>query len=165
MTLPTPISHRLLMAALLSTAFAADSVVAFAADPPGHVTGVGGIFFTSKHPKALAAWYRDMLGLPVESWGGAALRYDAPQHPPLLVWNVFPTKTSYFAPSHSPLMINFAVDSLDAILQKLKAKGVAVIKQDTTDPNGKFAWILDPDGNKVELWEPKPPPAHSASQP
>ena len=101
---------------------------AFAADSPGHITGVGGIFFTSKDPKPLAAWYRDVLGLPVESWGGAALRYDAPGHPP---------------------------DDLEALLRKLKAKGVRIIKQDATDSNGKFAWILDPDGNKVELWEPK----------
>ncbi|PXV53266.1 hypothetical protein SAMN04487785_11866 [Dyella jiangningensis] len=125
------------------------------APPPGHVTGVGGIFFKAKDPKALAAWYRDVLGLPVEAWGGAALHYDAPKHPPVLAWNAFPATTKYFAPSESGLMINYAVDDMDALLARLKAKNVTVIKRDDKDPNGRFAWILDPEGNKVELWEPK----------
>lgn len=142
----------LLCAALLSIASLA---TAASAPPAGHVTGVGGIFFKAKHPKALAAWYRDVLGMPVESWGGAALRYDAPKHPPALAWNAFPASTKYFAPSTSGLMIDYAVDDMDALLARLRSKGVAVLKRDDSDPNGRFAWILDPEGNKVELWEPK----------
>jgi catechol 2,3-dioxygenase-like lactoylglutathione lyase family enzyme len=125
------------------------------APTPGHITGVGGIFFKAKNPKALAAWYRDVLGLPVEAWGGAALRYDAPNHPPALAWNAFSASTTYFAPSTTEFMIDYAVDDMDALLVRLRAKGVAILKRDDNDPNGRFAWILDPEGNKVELWEPK----------
>jgi catechol 2,3-dioxygenase-like lactoylglutathione lyase family enzyme len=120
----------------------------------GHITGVGGIFFKSKDPKALAAWYRDVLGLPVEDWGGAVLKTDAPGHPAVVVWNAFPDKTDYMAPSARDFMVNFAVDDLDALLVKLAAKGVTILKRDDTDSNGKFAWILDPDGTKIELWQP-----------
>ena len=123
--------------------------------PAGHVTGVGGIFFKAKDPKALAAWYRDVLGMPVEAWGGAALRYDAPKHPAVLAWNAFPASTKYFAPSATGWMINYAVDDMDALVARLRSKSVTILKRDDNDPNGRFAWILDPEGNKVELWEPK----------
>jgi predicted enzyme related to lactoylglutathione lyase len=124
------------------------------ADTAGHITGVGGIFFRSKDPKALASWYRDVLGVTVEPWGGAMLRYDAPGHPPVVVWSPFPQSTNYMAPSTREFMIDFAVDDLDAFLGKLKAKGVAVIKREDSD-TGSFAWIMDPDGTKIELWQPK----------
>ena len=124
------------------------------AEPAGRITGVGGVFFKAKDPKALAAWYRDVLGLPLEAWGGAALRYDAPNHPPALIWNAFPATTSYFAPSTGAFMINYAVDDMDAFLARLNAKGVAILKRED-ESNGRFAWILDPEGNKIELWEPK----------
>jgi predicted enzyme related to lactoylglutathione lyase len=126
-----------------------------AADPPGRITGLGGLFVRSPNPKALAAWYRDVLGVKVEPWGGAMLRYDAPGHPSVLTWSAFPQTTSYMAPSTREFMIDFAVDDLDAFLARLKAKGVAVIKRDDSDPTGSFAWILDPDGTKIELWQPK----------
>ena len=127
-----------------------------AAEPAlaGHITGVGGVFFKAKDPKALAAWYRDVLGLPLEAWGGAKLRYDAPKHPPALSWNAFPASTKYFAPSTGVFMINYAVDDMDALLSRLRAKGIEILKR-SDDANGRFAWILDPEGNKVELWEPK----------
>lgn len=121
----------------------------------GRITGVGGIFFRSKDPKALAAWYRDVLGMPVQDWGGAMLAYDAPGHPPALIWSPFPDKTDYMAPSTREFMVNFAVDDLDAFLARIAAKGVTPIKRDDKDPNGRFAWILDPEGTKIELWEPK----------
>jgi catechol 2,3-dioxygenase-like lactoylglutathione lyase family enzyme len=125
------------------------------ADPVGHITGVGGVFVKSKDPKALAAWYRDVLGLKLESWGGAMLSYDAPGHPHVLVWNAMPEGSDYTAPSTREFMLNFAVDDMDAILARLKAKGVTVLKRDDSDPTGSFAWILDPDGTKIELWQPK----------
>ncbi|HEY5289985.1 MAG TPA: VOC family protein, partial [Caulobacteraceae bacterium] len=114
-----------------------------------------GIFFKSKDPKALARWYRDVLGMTLAPWGGAMLRYDAPGHPQVLVWSPFPQSTTYMAPSTREFMIDFAVDDLDAFLSKLKAKGVTVIKRDDSSPDGSFAWIMDPDGTKIELWQPK----------
>jgi predicted enzyme related to lactoylglutathione lyase len=122
----------------------------------GHITGIGGVFMKSKDPKALSAWYRDVLGMPMESWGGAMLRYDAPGHPSVMVWNAFSDKTDYMAPSTREFMLNFAVDDMDAFVSKLEAKGVKILKRDDSDPTGKFAWIMDPDGTKIELWQPKP---------
>ncbi|WP_229418578.1 VOC family protein [Pseudoduganella flava] len=131
------------------------SITAAAAEPTGHVTGIGGIFFKAQDPKALAKWYRDTLGLPLQPWSGALLRYDAPDHPPKLTWQAFPASTTYFAPSTNTFMINFAVDDMEALLARLATRGVMPLKRSDDDPNGKFAWILDPEGNKVELWEPK----------
>ncbi len=120
----------------------------------GRITGVGGIFFKSKDPKKLAAWYRDVLGLHIESWGGAKLPYDAPGHPPVVVWSAFADTTDHMAPSTREFMLNFGVDDLDAFLAKLAAHGVTVLKREDADAFGKFAWILDPDGTKIELWQP-----------
>ena len=146
---------RVIVVACLGVLMMAGAGESAAAEPAGHITGVGGVFFKAKDPKALAAWYRDVLGLPLEAWGGAALRYDAPQHPPALIWNAFPASTSYFAPSSREFMINYAVDDMDAFLTRLRAKGVAILKRTDDDSNGRFAWILDPEGNKIELWEPR----------
>ena len=126
---------------------------ASAGPQPGHVTGFGGVFVTSKDPKALAAWYRDVLGIPLESWGGAILRYDAPDHPPMALWNAMPSGSDEITPSKREFMINFAVDDLDAFVARLRAKGVAILKLES-DQTGKFASILDPDGTKIELWQP-----------
>ena len=144
--------------AIMAVAMASNPVPGHAQSVPqaGRITGIGGIFFKSKDPKALAAWYRDVLGISLEPWGGAALRYDAPGHPPVLVWNAFPDSSDYFAPSTRPVMLNFAVDDMDAFVARLKQKGVAILKRDDSDPSGKFAWIMDPDGTKIELWEPAP---------
>ena len=125
------------------------------AQPPGHVTGVGGVFIKSKDPKALLAWYRDVLGLEMKPWGGAAIPLDAPGHPPVVVWSPFSATTDYMAPSTREFMINLAVDDMEAIIARLTAKGVTILKRDDKDPSGRFAWILDPDGTKVELWQPK----------
>ena len=125
------------------------------AEPDGRVTGVGGVFFKSGDPEALRAWYRDVLGLTIEAWGGAMLAYDAPGHPPMVVWSPFPTSSDQMAPSKREFMVNFAVDDLDAILARAASKGVTVLGRDDTDPHGKFAWLLDPDGTKLELWQAK----------
>jgi catechol 2,3-dioxygenase-like lactoylglutathione lyase family enzyme len=125
------------------------------AEPAGHITGVGGVFVKSKDPKALAAWYRDVLGLEVKSWGGAMLRYDAPGHPPMVIWTALPEGSDELAPSTRDVMLNLAVDDMDAFVARLTAKGVPILKRDDKDPNGKFAWIMDPDGTKIELWQPK----------
>ena len=134
-------------------------VAAVAEEAPelGRITGVGGVFFRSPDPKALAAWYRDTLGIKVEEWGGAALPTDAPGRPPVVVWGPFAKDTKYFAPSTREFMVNFAVDDLDAFLERLAAKGVVPLKRDDSDPSGRFAWIMDPDGTKIELWQPLSP--------
>lgn len=122
------------------------------------VTGIGGVFFKSKgDPAALAAWYRDHLGLTLEPWGGAILRWsdDNVVDGGLTVWSVAPHDTEWFAPGDASFMINYRVDDLAALLAQLRAAGVTVVGDPMSDENGSFAWIVDPDGNKVELWEPK----------
>ncbi len=131
------------------------SAVPAGAAPAGHVTGVGGVFVKSKDPKALSDWYRDVLGLEIKPWGGAKLSYDAPGHPPVVVWSPFSEGSDQIAPSTREFMLNFAVDDMDAFIARLTSKGVAILKRDDTDPFGRFAWILDPDGTKIELWQPK----------
>ncbi|MFL6680248.1 MAG: VOC family protein [Burkholderiaceae bacterium] len=147
---------RTIAAACLATCVAAGARAA-PEQPVGHVTGIGGVFFKARDPKTLAACYRDVLGLPVQAWGGAALRYDAPGHPPAAAWSAFAASSSYFAPSAGDFMIDYAVDDLDALLKRLRERGVEILKQ-ADDDNGRFAWILDPEGHKVELWEPKRAP-------
>src|ERR1700741_5307754 len=120
---------RLILVLCLGVLMMASSPESAPAEPVGRITGVGGIFFKAKDPKALASWYRDVLGLPLEAWGGAMLRYDAPKHPPMPVWNAFPATTKYFAPSGSDFMINYAVDDMDAFVARLHAKGVEVLKR------------------------------------
>ena len=121
------------------------------------VTGIGGVFFksTSDH-KRLAAWYRDNLGLTLEDWGGAILKWpeDRAEDRGLTVWHVAAKDTQWFEPSGSSFMINYRVDDLVALIEKLKQAGVTIHKGPESHENGKFAWIMDPDGNKVELWEP-----------
>ncbi|HEX4534082.1 MAG TPA: VOC family protein [Rhizomicrobium sp.] len=148
----------IVFAVMLGVLPRSEAMAADAPDAPdvsaGHITGLGGIFIKSKDPKALSAWYRDVLGMPMESWGGAALRYDAPGHPPVATWNAFSQNSKYMAPSTREFMLDFAVDDMDAIVAKLTAKGVPILKRDDSDPSGKFAWIMDPDGTKIELWQP-----------
>jgi predicted enzyme related to lactoylglutathione lyase len=122
------------------------------------VTGIGGIFFksTSDH-KALAAWYRDNLGVHLEDWGGSVMRWpdDAREDGGLTVWSLAAADSKWFAPSESNFMINYRVDDLDGLITSLAAAGVEIVGHQQSDDSGKFAWIMDPDGNKVELWEPK----------
>ena len=121
------------------------------------VTGIGGVFFKSTGDgKALAAWYRKHLGLQLEDWGGAILKWpdDTAEDQGLTVWHVAARDTKWFSPSQSSFMINYRVDDLDALLTQLRGAGVAVVQGPESAENGKFAWIMDPDGNKVELWEP-----------
>ena len=117
------------------------------------ITGIGGVFFRARDPKSLSAWYRDVLGLTVEDWGGVMFQSGA-GGPPMTLWMPFDASTTHFAPSTREFMINFTVDDLDGLLATLKAKGIEPLKRESDD-NGRFAWIVDPDGTKVELWEPK----------
>lgn len=119
------------------------------------VTGIGGIFFKSADPKALGAWYRDHLGLDVTGWGGAIFRWGgADSEAGATVWSPFSRDTDYMAPSSAPFMINFRVADLDALLAALRSEGCNVLEKTDSSEQGKFGWVLDPEGNKVELWEP-----------
>ena len=121
------------------------------------VTGIGGIFFKSKDPKSLGAWYKEHLGVGVEEWGGATFRWASPDNPTgagTTIWSPFKDETEYFAPSKASFMVNFRVADLHALLSQLRAEGCDV--QDKVDESeyGKFGWVIDPEGNKIELWEP-----------
>ena len=120
------------------------------------VQGIGGIFFKAKDPKALARWYGEHLGIPVEDWGGASFvwsKQDAPDTAST-VWSPFKADTTYFAPSEASFMVNFRVRDLDAMLAQVAAAGAKVFDERVSSEFGKFGWFLDPEGNKVELWEP-----------
>lgn len=122
------------------------------------ITGIGGVFLKSKGDgKALAAWYQKHLGLALEEWGGAALRWpdDKAEDKGVTAWHVASSTSKWFSPSESSFMINYRVDDMGELLAQLRAGGVEVLQGPESHENGKFAWILDPDGNKVELWEPK----------
>ena len=121
------------------------------------ITGIGGVFFKSRSDhKELAAWYNKNLGMPMESWGGTILRWpdDTAEDGGLTVWTTADNDSKWFSPSESSFMINYRVDNLDELLAQLKQNGVEIQQGPESHENGKFAWIMDPDGNKVELWEP-----------
>ena len=121
------------------------------------VTGIGGVFFKSTNDaKALSAWYEKHLGIKLEDWGGAILQWqeDTAEDNGMTVWNVASKDTEWFSPSTASFMINYRVDDMKGMIQQLKEGGVEIFKGPESHENGKFAWIIDPDGNKVELWEP-----------
>jgi len=121
------------------------------------VTGIGGVFFkTTSDPKAVSAWYRDHLGIELEDWGGAVLKWpdDKANDGGMTVWNLAAHDSEWFSPSASSFMINYRVDDLVGLIEQLRAADVQIVAGPESHENGKFAWIMDPDGNKVELWEP-----------
>jgi predicted enzyme related to lactoylglutathione lyase len=125
------------------------------------VTGIGGIFFKAKDPSALRAWYRTHLGIDVQDWGGAALTWSDDAGNPIkgtTIWSVSKADGDYFAPSTSSFMVNYRVADLASLLQALRDEGCRVIDKTEESEFGKFGWVMDPEGNKVELWEP--PPGH-----
>jgi len=123
------------------------------------VTGIGGIFFHAKDPATLRAWYKTHLGIDVEDWGGAAFIWaDASGNPikGTTVWSIGAADGDHFAPSKSAFMINYRVDDLAALLEALRAEGCNVLEKTDDTDYGKFGWVIDPEGNKVELWQPPP---------
>jgi catechol 2,3-dioxygenase-like lactoylglutathione lyase family enzyme len=118
------------------------------------VTGIGGIFIRARDPDKLRAWYREHLGLEIQDWGGVTFRWTEPEG--VTVWSVFPSTSRYFDPSIAPFMVNYRVVNLARVLADLRAEGCAVEDRIEESEHGRFGWVLDPEGNKVELWEPPP---------
>jgi predicted enzyme related to lactoylglutathione lyase len=123
--------------------------------------GIGGIFFKSKDPEALRGWYRRHLGLDIQDWGGMTFRWSTPERPNphgATVWCIFDASSEYFAPSIAPFMVNYRVEDLHAVLAALRSEGCDVDEKTEETEYGRFGWVMDPDGNRVELWEPPPGP-------
>ena len=121
------------------------------------VTGIGGIFFQAKDPERLRAWYKAHLGIEVQAWGGAAFEWADAEGRPLkgtTAWCVSPADKQPFSPGTAPFMVNYRVDDLAALLEALRAEGCEVLDKTDDSAFGKFGWVLDPEGNKVELWQP-----------
>ena len=126
-------------------------------DKKGKVLGVGGVFFRSPDPARLALWYQETLGLVTEAWGTTHGTSFSPEGMPknaFTVWSTFASDTEYFGDRQQSFMINLVVDDLNKALANVKAAGGEVIPQKEDDDFGRFGWIVDPDGNRVELWEP-----------
>jgi predicted enzyme related to lactoylglutathione lyase len=121
------------------------------------VTGIGGIFFVAKDPVALRAWYQKHLGIDVQSWGGTAFTWADAEGKPvggMTVWSIGAADGTAFAPSTSSFMVNYRVEDLTALLQALRDEGCQVLEKSDDTEYGKFGWVIDPEGNKVELWQP-----------
>jgi catechol 2,3-dioxygenase-like lactoylglutathione lyase family enzyme len=122
----------------------------------GRILGIGGVFFKSANRDQMREWYSKHLGL-ADKGGGAMLpwrEHDDPQKEHLTVWTIFPASSDYFGPGPAPFMINYIVDDLDALLDRLKQEGVKIDPKRMDESYGRFAWIYDLDGNKIELWQP-----------
>ncbi len=121
------------------------------------VTGIGGIFFNSSDPVSLRAWYKEHLGIGVQDWGGCAFQWADPSGEPTVgstIWSVNDTTSKHFAPSTASFMINYRVADLHSLVEVLRSEGCNVLEKIDESEFGKFAWVIDPEGNKVELWEP-----------
>ena len=127
------------------------------------VVGIGGIFFKAQDPDALRDWYRRHLGMDIQDWGGMTFQWQTPESPNpdgSTAWSLFPASTTYFAPSTAPFMVNYRVEDLAALLAALREEGCAVDEKGMEESEfGKFGWVMDPEGNRIELWEPPPGPA------
>jgi predicted enzyme related to lactoylglutathione lyase len=125
----------------------------------GRVRGVGGVFFKSENPEALRAWYAKHLGVVSEGEYGTMFPWNQPDSPAkdnCTAWCIFPASTKYFGAGTANFMMNYVVDDLHATLKALRDEGVPVDEKVDEFDYGKFGWITDPDGNRIELWEPLP---------
>ena len=129
------------------------------------VTGIGGVFLRARNPDTLAAWYAQHLGMQLSEWGGAHFLWsdEVPPTTGGTAWSLFPADTKYFGPGTAAgpqsAMVNYRVDNLDALLAQLTAAGVSIDPHREDFAYGRFAWITDPEGNRLELWQPLVPPA------
>jgi predicted enzyme related to lactoylglutathione lyase len=123
------------------------------------VTGIGGIFFRSPDPSATRDWYRTHLGIDAADWGGFAFQWREKENADEVgytVWGVFPDSTGYFGSGTQSYMLNYRVADLNRLVESLREEDVSIVGEIEQHPNGKFAWIMDPDGRRIELWEPVP---------
>lgn len=121
------------------------------------VTGIGGIFFKARDPAALGAWYKEHLGIDVQAWGGAAFDWSDDSGNPIggtTAWSLTGTDSKQFAPSTAAFMVNYRVADLHGLLSALRSEGCTVLDKTDESEYGKFGWVMDPEGNKVELWQP-----------
>ena len=121
------------------------------------VTGIGGIFIKAKNATQLRDWYRKHLGIHIDEWGGTAFMWrddDNPAGNGMTVWSISESDSTTFAPSTAPFMVNYRVDDLHAVLALLRAEGCDVDTKVDESEYGKFGWVMDPEGNRVELWQP-----------
>src|SRR5450432_3787377 len=121
------------------------------------VTGIGGIFFKAKDAPALQAWYKQHLGIDVQEWGGTAFTWTDGDGKPVAgttVWSIGSAQGDHFAPSTAAFMVNYRVEDLHALVKVLREEGCNVLEKVDDSEYGKFAWVIDPEGNKVELWQP-----------
>lgn len=121
------------------------------------VTGIGGIFFKAQDPAALRAWYKQHLGIDVQKWGGAAFPWTDADGKPVAgttAWNISSSGSDYYAPSTASFMVNYRVADLRGLIAALREEGCNVLDKIDESEFGLFGWVLDPEGNKIELWEP-----------
>lgn len=121
------------------------------------VTGIGGIFFKARDAVSLCAWYKKHLGIDVQDWGGTAFRWTDEEGNPkagTTVWSVSSAEGDQFAPSKASFMVNYRVADLHGLLAELRSEGCDVLEKTDDSEFGKFGWVIDPEGNKVELWQP-----------
>ena len=116
------------------------------------VIGFGGVFFKARDPQALRDWYARHLGIAMGDYGASFAEDTA--RPGSTLWAPFPQETDYFAPSGKDFMLNFRVDDLDALLARLRSEGIEAAGEVQEDDNGRFGWIMDPEGTRIELWQP-----------
>lgn len=127
--------------------------------PPPRVTGIGGVFFKSRDRTALGEWYRRHLGIDVQEGGFAIFKWrdhEDPKRPGSTVWSLFPEGTEYFGADSQRAMIDYRVNDLDAVLAALRREGVSVDERVEETAEGRFGWITDLEGNRIELWQPPP---------
>ena len=120
------------------------------------VTGIGGVFLKAKDPKALAAWYAQHLGIEIADYGGATMLWsdEVPAGTGMTTWSLFPADTKYFGTGPQTAMVNYRVDDLDGILERLSSAGAKIDDKREEAEYGRFAWAFDPEGNRFELWQP-----------
>ena len=129
------------------------------------VIGIGGVFFKAKDPEKLRAWYKQHLGLEIEDYGSVV--FECPDNEEQrktaqTVWSLFPSDTKHFDPSSAPFMINYRVENLVGLVEVLRSEGIEVDEHPGPYEYGRFGWIMDPEGNRIELWEPAVPATKEA---
>jgi predicted enzyme related to lactoylglutathione lyase len=120
------------------------------------VVGIGGVFLKAKDPDALLAWYQRHLGIDVRDWGGTV--FPSNKAAAVTIWSVFPDTSEYFTPSKAGFMVNYVVEDLHAVLDVLNSEGCDVDSKTEESEFGKFGWVMDPEGNRIELWQPPDTP-------